>query len=81
MILRLLFVFGMAILTEACYTSYAYYVARGDTVRGPVASGLIAIGKAVLVIAYVREPIAVAALALGQVVGTWLTLKVIRRRA
>jgi len=79
MISRLLFVFSMAVVTEACYTCYAYYVARGDTLRGPMASGLIAVGKAVLVIAYVREPIMVAALALGQVAGTWLTLKIIRR--
>ena len=79
-ILRLLFVFSMAIVTEACYTSYAYYVARGDTLRGPISSGLIAVGKAILVIAYVREPLMVAALALGQVAGTWLTLKAIQRR-
>ena len=77
---RLLIVFVLSILTEACYTGYAYYVARGDTVRGPTFAGLIAVGKAFLVIQYVKEPLAIVALALGQVAGTWLTLKVIQRR-
>ena len=80
MIIRLLVVFVLSILTEACYTGYAYYVARGDTVRGPTFAGLIAVGKAVLVIQYVREPLSIAALAVGQVAGTWLTLAIIKRR-
>jgi len=79
-IIRLLIVFVLSILTEACYTGYAYYVARGDTVRGPTFAGLIAVGKAVLVLQYVREPLAIAALAVGQVAGTWLTLTVIQWR-
>jgi len=79
-IIRLLVVFVLSILTEACYTGYAYYVARGDTVRGPTFAGLIAVGKAVLVIQYVREPLSIAALAVGQVAGTWLTLAIIKRR-
>lgn len=79
MIRDLLLVFVLAIITEGFYTSYAYYVARADLVRGPLASGAIGIFKAILVIKYVREPLMIAALALGQVVGTWLTLKAIRR--
>lgn len=76
---RLLFVLLVAIVTEACYTVYAYYVARGDMVRGPIASGAIAIGKGILVVNYVREPAAIITLAIGQIIGTWLTLKFIRR--
>lgn len=75
----LLLVFVLAIITEGFYTSYAYYVARADLVRGPLASGAIGVFKAILVIKYVREPLMIAALAVGQVVGTWLMLKVIRR--
>jgi len=70
----------MAIITEACYTSYAYYVARGDLLKGPISAGLIGIFKAILVITYVREPVMIAALAVGQVCGTWLTLRFIRHR-
>ena len=80
MIVRLSIVFILSIITEACYTGYAYYVARGDTLRGPTFAGLIAVGKAILVIQYVREPPVIAALALGQVAGTWLTLRVIQWR-
>jgi len=80
MAIRLLGVFILSVLPEACYTGYAYYVARGDTLRGPTFAGLIAVGKAMLVIQYVHEPLAIAALALGQVAGTWLTLRVIQLR-
>lgn len=76
----ILLVFVLAIATEAAYTCYAYYVARGDLLRGPLSSGFIAVGKAVLVITYVHEPATIAALALGQVVGTWATLRFIRGR-
>lgn len=79
MIGRLLLVFGLAILCEAAYTSYAYFAARADTIRAPIASGAIAVLKAILVIAYVKEPIQIAALMLGQMVGTYLTLKIIKR--
>jgi len=79
MIGRLLFVFVPAILCEAAYTTYAYYTARADTTRAPIASGFIGALKAVLVLAYVREPIQIAALVVGQVVGTYLTLKIIKR--
>jgi hypothetical protein len=78
MIGRLLFVFGLAIVCEAAYTTYAYYTARADTIRAPIASGAIAILKAILVIAYVKEPIQIGALALGQMIGTHLTLKIIK---
>lgn len=71
----------MAIVTEACYTGYAYYVARGDMMRAPLFAGAIAIGKGILVVNYVREPLAgIATLAVGQVIGTWLTLKFIKRK-
>jgi len=80
MIGHLLLVFGLAIITEAFYTSYAYFVARGDLVRGPLSAGAIGVLKAILVIQYVREPLMIAALALGQMVGTWLTLRLIRSR-
>lgn len=76
---RLAVVFVVSILTECCYTGYAYFVARGDTVRGPLFAGLIAVGKAVLVYIYARDPLQIAALAVGQVVGTFLTLTVINR--
>ena len=79
MILHLLFVFTLSILTEAAYTGYAYFVARGDRMRGPMFAGLIGVGKAILVVNYVREPLTIAALALGQMAGTWLTLTVINQ--
>lgn len=75
-----LLVFFLAIVTEAFYTCYAFYVARADLVRGPLASGAIAIFKAILVIKYVREPLMIVTLALGQVVGTYLTLRIIRAK-
>jgi len=78
--MRLVIVFILAVITEGFYTAYAYYVARGDRVRGPLASGMIAIFKAILVIQYVREPIMIASLAVGQVIGTYLTLGLIKRR-
>ena len=78
---RIVTVFIGAILTECAYTSYAYYVARADKVRGPIFAGLIAIGKGYLVYTYARDPFQIATLAAGQVVGTWLTLTVIKRRA
>lgn len=81
MIQRLLFVFVVAIITEGFYTVYAYYVARADLIRGPLASGAIAIGKGILVVNYVAEPLwGIATLTVGQVVGTWLTLKFIKSR-
>ena len=81
MITRLLTVFVLAILTECAYTGYAYFVARGDKVRGPMFAGLIAVGKGILVVAYVRDPWQIATLAVGQVLGTWLTLTVINGRS
>jgi len=80
-VLRLLFVFGMAVVTEMAYTSYAFYVSRVDTVKAPISSGLIGVFKAILVIAYVREPVMITALALGQVLGTWLTLRYLKSKA
>lgn len=76
---RLALVFILSILTECAYTAYAYYVARGDIVRGPAFAGLIAIGKGVLVYNYARDPWQIGTLAVGQVIGTWLTLKVIKK--
>jgi len=72
-------VFVVGILTECCYTGYAHYVAKADTVRGPIFAGLIAVGKAVLVIAYVHEPMQVAVLAVAQMIGTWVMLRVIKK--
>lgn len=80
MIGNMLLVFGLAIITEGFCTSYAYFVARGDIIRGPLASGGIAILKAILVIYYVHEPWLIAALAVGQVVGTYITLKIIAKQ-
>ena len=80
MIGRLALVFFLAIITEGFYTSYAYFVARGDTVKGPLSSGAIAIFKAILVIQYVKEPLTIAALAVGQIIGTYLTLRIIKRQ-
>jgi hypothetical protein len=81
MIPRWLFVFILAVATEAAYTCYAYYMARGDQVRGPLSAGAIAIGKGILVVNYVAEPLlGIAALTLGQVAGTWLTLRFIKSR-
>jgi hypothetical protein len=74
---RLVIVFLLAVVTEGFYTCYAFYVARGDLLRGPLASGGIAVLKAILVIQYVREPVMIAALAIGQVVGTYVTLRLI----
>jgi len=79
MIGKLAFVFVMAVICESFYTGYAYYVSRADLVRAPAAAGAIAIFKAVLVIQYVREPIMIAALAIGQVIGTYMTLRFIKR--
>jgi len=76
---QLALVFVLAVVCESFYTSYAYYVSRVDLVRAPLASGGIAVLKAILVIQYVREPAMIAALALGQVVGTYLTLRFIKR--
>jgi len=70
-------VFILAILTEMCYTGYAYYVSRGNTVLGPTFAGLIAIGKGVLVYVYSKDPFQIGVLAIGQVLGTWLTLTII----
>jgi len=80
MLLKLLVVFCLAIITEGFYTNYTYFVARGDMVKGPLSSGAIAVFKAILVIQYVREPIVIAALAIGQIVGTYLTLRLINPR-
>lgn len=79
MIYRLILVFALAIITEGFYTSYAYYVARADTFRAPLSSGGIAIFKAILVIMYVREPLMIAALVIGQMIGSWLTLSLIKK--
>jgi len=78
-ILRLIAVFALAVLTECAYTGYAYFVARGNVVLGPLFAGLIAIGKGTLVYIYARDPLQIATLAVGQVLGTFLTLKVINR--
>lgn len=79
--LRLLFVFVLAIITEACYTSYTWHVSRGDTTRAPISAGLIGVFKAILVISYVKEPITIAALAIGQIAGTYVMLKFIAKDA
>jgi len=80
MALRLVFVLVMAIITEATYTTYVYFGSRGDRVRAPISAGLLGVFKAVLVILYVREPIMIAALSVGQMVGTYLMLEFIRNR-
>jgi hypothetical protein len=72
-----LMVFVLSVLTECAYTGYAYFVARGDVLRGPLFAGLIAIGKGILVYTYTRKPIQIATLAVGQVIGTYLTLNII----
>ena len=72
-------VFVLAVITEMCYTGYAYYVSQGDTVRAPIAAGLIGVFKGILVVAYVRDPIMIAVLAVGQVCGTYLMLRFIQR--
>lgn len=79
MILQAVFVFGLSIVSIACYTAYSYYTARGDPLRSPLASGGIAITKGILVYMYAREPLLIVALAVGQVIGTWLTLRLIHR--
>jgi uncharacterized membrane protein YfcA len=47
--------------------------------RASAASAGIAVTKGILVYLYAREPVLIAALAIGQFIGTWLTLKVIHR--
>ena len=79
MLMRSAMVFILAIICESFYTRYAYYVARADLIRGPASAGAIAVLKAILVIQYVHEPVTIAALALGQILGTYLTLKFIKR--
>jgi hypothetical protein len=70
-------VFVLSILTECAYTGYAYFVARGDVLRGPMFAGLIAVGKGILVYTYTKKPLQIATLAVGQVIGAYLTLNLI----
>jgi hypothetical protein len=79
MIRRTFLVFVLAIVCEGFYTAYAYFTARADLIKAPLASGGIAVFKGILVCLYVREPIHIAALAVGQVIGTFLTLKLIHK--
>ena len=72
-------VFVVGILTECCYTAYAHYCGKADVVKAPVFAGLIAVGKGVLVVSYVKSPLQIATLAVAQVLGTWITLRVIRK--
>ena len=81
MIWRTVLVFGLAIICEGFYTSYAYFTARGDLLKAPLASGGIAVFKGILVCLYVREPIQIAALAVGQIIGTYITLRLIHKPA
>jgi len=74
-------VFLVGILTECAYTAYAHYCGKADVVRASVAAGLIAIGKGILVVSYVRSPAQITTLAVAQILGTFLTLKIIRRQA
>jgi hypothetical protein len=74
-----LLVFIVGILTECAYTGYAHYCAKADTTKAPLFAGLIAVGKGILVVNYVRSPVQIATLAIAQVMGTYLTLSVIRR--
>ena len=78
---RAVLVFGLAVVCEGFYTSYAYFTARGDLLKAPLASGGIAIFKAILVCLYVREPVMIAALTVGQVIGTYITLRLIHKPA
>lgn len=80
MIERLLLVFALSIVTEIFYTCYAYFVSRVELLKAPACAGLIGIFKAIVVIQYVREPRAIATLAVGQVIGTYVALSVLKRR-
>jgi hypothetical protein len=80
MLEKLIFVFIMSIITEVFYTSYVYYCSKLDTMRAPISSGLIGIFKALIVIAYVKDPLAILSLSIGQVIGTYLTLRYLKNK-
>lgn len=71
-------VFVVGILTECCYTGYAHYCGKADRTRAPIFAGLIAVGKGILVVSYVKSPLQIATLAVAQVLGTWITLSMIK---
>lgn len=75
-----LLVFFLAAVTEVFVARYVFYAARADPVRGSLASGAVAVLKALLIIQCVREPLVVVVMALGQMIGAYLMLRVIRAK-
>lgn len=73
-------VFVIGVLTECCYSAYAHYCGKADALKAPIFAGLIAVGKGILVVSYVRSPVQIATLAVAQVIGTYATLRLIGRK-